>query len=368
MNTFLETGISLVLLFFIFSIITYVIQELIAVNLRYRGKMLWRSIEHLLEGKANLVDRVDFLRDLPTGVSPTSQFYNHPQIACLSKTDKHKPSYIPAANFALAIMDIVATNAPAGSPKGRLFDEVKAGLNAYIQSGGKFGAVLKTLCDTSADLKELQGKIESWYNSYMQRVTGWYESQTVGSVRIIALVLALVFNVNVISLSKTIYKDASIRGKMVTMAEQLQSNPDSVLPYYTNTFEKKVEVRKQYYARFIDTVTDDTRRKSYQDAMDNELDSLAAIYTREQKKRIGLLLRELEATGLPIGWSGQHFTCEYWKKTGPTDSGFFNFLLAILGWLIAAGCFSMGAPFWFDVMGKLVNVRRSGVKPEKNKN
>jgi hypothetical protein len=53
---------------------------------------------------------------------------------------------------------------------------------------------------------------------------------------------------------------------------------------------------------------------------------------------------------------------EIQEKEG--SSKFTNILLLILGWLIGAGCISMGAPFWFDILGKLVNVRRSGVKPD----
>jgi hypothetical protein len=44
----------------------------------------------------------------------------------------------------------------------------------------------------------------------------------------------------------------------------------------------------------------------------------------------------------------------------------FRIITYVIKELIAAGCFSMGAPCWFDVMGKLVHVRKSGIKPDKN--
>lgn len=361
MNTFLETGISLVLLFFVFSVITYVIQELIAVNLKFRSKLLWRSLEHILDGTPKVALRTSLLQALPETESQTKALYDHAQIACLQRKKYSKPSYIPAANFALAIMDIVASTVPQKS--GNLYNDIKNGLQTYIDNGGKFGPVLRTLLETSTTTQELQTKIEAWYNRYMQRVTGWYEAHTVASVRIIALVLALVFNVNVISLSKTIYKDAGIRGRMVAMAENMVNNADSVLPYYSTVFEKKVDIRKQYYAEKMNTVSDDAGRKSLQLSLETELDSLANNYDSVQRKKISYLLAQLDSTGLPLGWSQNPLQCGYWKKAGPAKSGGSNFLLALLGWLIAAGCFSMGAPFWFDLMGKLVNVRRSGIKP-----
>jgi hypothetical protein len=33
------------------------------------------------------------------------------------------------------------------------------------------------------------------------------------------------------------------------------------------------------------------------------------------------------------------------------------------GWLVSGIAIAMGAPFWFDLMGKLVNVRNAGSKP-----
>jgi hypothetical protein len=36
----------------------------------------------------------------------------------------------------------------------------------------------------------------------------------------------------------------------------------------------------------------------------------------------------------------------------------------VLGWLISALAISMGAAFWFDVLGKFINVRNAGKKPQ----
>jgi hypothetical protein len=50
---------------------------------------------------------------------------------------------------------------------------------------------------------------------------------------------------------------------------------------------------------------------------------------------------------LPIGWVKGSF--------GPTT---------ILGWVITALAASLGAPFWFDLLNRFVNVRASGKAPE----
>jgi hypothetical protein len=40
-------------------------------------------------------------------------------------------------------------------------------------------------------------------------------------------------------------------------------------------------------------------------------------------------------------------------------------LTRVLGWLFTALAASLGAQFWFDVLGKVVNLRMSGKKPDK---
>src|SRR5438309_1341271 len=113
MNNYLETAISLILIFLIFSVITYVIQELVAVNLQYRGKVLWQAIAQLLDNFA-MKGREVLVKDIQQAhTQNTTAFYNHPQIQSLRKNLNHLPSYIPATNFALAIIDVIASQAPA---------------------------------------------------------------------------------------------------------------------------------------------------------------------------------------------------------------------------------------------------------------
>jgi hypothetical protein len=41
----------------------------------------------------------------------------------------------------------------------------------------------------------------------------------------------------------------------------------------------------------------------------------------------------------------------------------FAFFRMLSGWLISGVAIAMGAPFWFDLLSKLMNVRNSGSKP-----
>lgn len=56
----------------------------------------------------------------------------------------------------------------------------------------------------------------------------------------------------------------------------------------------------------------------------------------------------------PIGWNEP-----------PGD--LLEFFKLLLGWLITAAAVSLGAPFWFDLLGKVANLRGSGGKPQTQK-
>jgi hypothetical protein len=56
---------------------------------------------------------------------------------------------------------------------------------------------------------------------------------------------------------------------------------------------------------------------------------------------------------LPIGWTAEHTRSRNW-------------LTAVIGWLLSVLALSLGAPFWFDLVGKFVNLRQTGRQPARD--
>lgn len=76
-------------------------------------------------------------------------------------------------------------------------------------------------------------------------------------------------------------------------------------------------------------------------------------------------LNQLQEIGLPIGWSSHPFTgddhaCK--SKCGSTVQFLLNLLLAVLGWVVTGVAVTLGAPFWFDTLSRLVKLRGSGTR------
>lgn len=63
----------------------------------------------------------------------------------------------------------------------------------------------------------------------------------------------------------------------------------------------------------------------------------------------------------PLASTPEPSNCEGWKLESAADLG--NWGLVIAGWVLTALGATIGAPFWFDLLGKLVKLRSSGVKP-----
>jgi len=64
-------------------------------------------------------------------------------------------------------------------------------------------------------------------------------------------------------------------------------------------------------------------------------------------------VHDLASLSLPIFWTEE--------KNRP--SSLDEWLIAIGGWLITIAALSLGAPFWFDALNKLSNLRMAGKKP-----
>jgi hypothetical protein len=67
----------------------------------------------------------------------------------------------------------------------------------------------------------------------------------------------------------------------------------------------------------------------------------------------GQAVKQLDDLGFPIGWGASN-----------RPNGGAEWAIVISGWLLTGVAISFGAPFWFDVLNKVSNLRATGPKPE----
>ena len=64
-------------------------------------------------------------------------------------------------------------------------------------------------------------------------------------------------------------------------------------------------------------------------------------------------MESLETLSLPVGWSS--LQQQYFQR---------NWLMVLVGWALTTLAGSLGAPFWFDTLNRIMNVRAAGKVPD----
>jgi hypothetical protein len=327
----LEVIIGLVFIYFLTSVLCSGLNELIAHQIGRRG-------EFLREGLINLIrDRWIYLRII-----------NHPLVSSMYRDVPGKPrapAYIPADNFAHAVIDIVLLKAsqldpafqPGAEQRWKIEDLRKAA--QLCKAGGySIGDALLPLIDAAQnDLDKARLNIEAWFEGGMQRVSGWYKKTAQRILLVLGFIVAIVFNVDTLQIATQLSRSAELRRSLADAATQV------------------VETRR--FGGVAINVTDTDVQVAQEDL-----------------KKFAGRVQELDKMGLPIGFSClnplmqgvatrgvKQLVSECYAQAKKQDSG--AWVLKLIGWLITGLAVALGAPFWFDLLNKLVNLRGSGPRP-----
>jgi hypothetical protein len=315
------------------SLVCTAANELIASLTTWRASNLAHGIRNLLNYKTT--------DELLKGI------YNHPLIQSLYRDSKRLPSYIPSRTFALALMDIIV---PAGSSDRDTLDGIreavkKAATNKVIdkqvsdallvlidESGNTIKGAVSEIQKAETALSKVQENVETWFNDSMERVSGWYKRKTQALIFALALVFAVALNVDTIMITKRLSSDSALRAAVVAAAEKSALQP-VVAPPANQASGAQTSAQVGVEARTADAIQ----------AVLNKQDALQSL-------------------GLPIGWGDRR----NWPG-GDDHKGwqlFWDWLAKVFGLLLTAGAASLGAPFWFDMLNKIVTIRSSGKAPE----
>jgi hypothetical protein len=381
-NVALDVVIGLVFIFLLYSLLATIIQEIIATKLALRAKILEKGIIRMLEdGKSSpngttlsLFSGRNALKDMRIA----AWFYAHPLIKYLGENNRHsKPSYLSAQNFSKVLVDLLkgfggnylneAQQLNDSIQKGIIYhlpiDLVSDSNNPAIQAlQHQFGRSMQNgkgdpnntseinpdtrlflqsiWTEAEADIEEFKRKLEKWFDDTMERTSGWYKKHTQNILLLLGLFLAILFNIDTIAIAKKLTKDPKLREQMVQAASSYQEKNKELAVQLRDTQLKKT-----------DPAAYDLVKKSYSkvDSQSNELlDSARNMITGDIKNVNNLM-------GLG-GWT--------WKGWRPHFHMYEDqlWLTMIIGWLITALAISLGAPFWFDLLSKLMKVRGAGTR------
>lgn len=228
-------------------------------------------------------------------------------------------SYIPSSIFADTILDLI-------NKSGSLvysMDTLKASIaDAELPEDLK-RRLAQSISEADGSLNKVRGDLESWFNHSMERISGTYKKFTQFYIFCISLAVVCILNIDSIQIIQYLYDHPA---KAAALADQ-------VTDY--------VETENMDSVQVADTPVDSL---SLEAKIQGNLDELKRL-----KSEIG-------NTSIPLGWQ---------KSNGGLN--FRVFLNKIFGLAMTVIAGIIGAPFWFDMLNKLVNLRSSGLNPENKK-
>ena len=378
-----DIAIGLVFIYLTLSLIASEIQELISTVLQWRAKHLKQSIELLMAGGSQTGSE-----EIEKAVELVKELYGDPIINTLnqqakdgiekgfrditktihSKVSKEKqsaPSYIPSETFAITLLEtlkipqlIEYVKNPSTQNNLHMilstYKELKTGINdknseSYqriqaiygdIEQNQKFKNLVNSLPEHVPDklinsltviaertrikiddLKEqanqFKKEVETWFDRSMDRSSGVYKRNAKGVAILIGIAIAILTNTDTFFLLNRLSRDSAIRSVITQRAiQQAESYPNDI----------------------------NVIRQAQQDLSD------ASVPIGWQNINQQL---DLEPLNTSQGNTANAILRKIWKV-----------IAMLCGWVVSGLAIAMGAPFWFDVLNKVINVRNAGPKPE----
>jgi hypothetical protein len=304
----LEVAISLFFIFFLGGVIVSAIREVIAAMFQARAKFLREGLTELFspsggETPSNPPDeavKVFIDKTLKSLLTPTLKG----QRFMLLFDRQREPSYIAAATFARTLLSKVFEGKDTLSKD---LATIRAEIKDKPEIPTELKDVLLGLADiTLATVKETEKQVAH----FITQIENWYDEKMErlsgiykrhSLIFLVIISLAVAVGLNVDTLN-IVQTLAKDQSLREALVQQISNNP----ALGTNITTTITQAR-------------------------DELNKLSPV------------------VGYPIGRELK----DVW-----------NYVLMFAGWLLSAIAFSLGAPFWFDLLNKAVNLRLAGKQPK----
>lgn len=191
------------------------------------------------------------------------------------------------------------------------------------------------------EVSQFRQEISLWFDRSMDRASGVYKRNAKGVALILGFMIASITNSDAFHIVSRLSSDESLRKVVAEEAVRLESNRDASLSLKDQLQNVKIQT---------DTALQDlTIPVGWQGA------NLTRQFTCN--------LREDNLEDLGKACFGKTSMNPISAFVGLTIEQPLKFGRMLLGWLISGFAISMGAPFWFDILSKFINVRNSGSRP-----
>ncbi len=316
----LDVAIGLVFLYMVLALVCSTINESFSTIVGLRARFLQLGILNLLSASSGTTK---------AGVETTKRFYGHPLVQGLIRpgsgpdpsvdpTDSGRwwrkppyPSYLPSRTFVAALTDIAReaeakldqVDAEEAAAARARIERAAEGLErslAAVPNERLSEAMLALYRSTGNNAAQFQHAAEQWFDDAMERVSGWYKRRVQLILFVIAAAVICLLNADSLTAARVLWRDDATRAAVMTRAN-------------------------------------------------------AAAQGNAADVRVEEAVKELD---LPLGWE---LSFGDGSTQFPDDA--MSWLAKLAGLALTIGAVMLGAPFWFDLLSKIVRVRATGAPP-----
>ncbi len=400
-NVAVDVAIGLVFIFLLYSLLATIIQEIIARWIGLRARVLARALSRMLidSKKPSGFNLWNYVRELGLSVviiltgfkkgSLVDRFYNHESIKYLGENGwSKKPSYLKSDTFSTTLIDLLlGPNYDGTVPqRGLIETTLKTGviLDGVAEENpatpaGKLEKNIdpetllhlnKLFIRANGDIDKFKALLEKWFDETMERCIGWYKKKTQFILFLIGLSMAIGFNIDTIKITKILAKDKTARDQMVKLAiDNYESYGEAIkqvdsIKHSGGSFPKdsiEIEQAKKNLKELKglkDSLQADANKAqnilgfgwndswNCDSTCEKKLKNITKLYGLNKITCAQLVGETSKLKAQTIKNNPKEFTCS-------------NVWAGLPGFLITALAISLGAPFWFDLLNKLMALRGS---------
>lgn len=236
--------------------------------------------------------------------------------------------------------------------------------------------IKKILLQGITSVTHFQNELEKWYDEMMLFLVDWYKRKLKYILLFIGFVIATSFNVDSVSIFKTLANDPETRALVVEQAQSYINNyenengfpvkktigsevVDSTIKgayalrvYLTDEVEARFKQESDFEFINIEdsTIKADSIKKEISKQLSAEYPTLVKLDSTYQAldRLVAQDINQISSV-LGLGWNN--------FKNDHHSNKWLDWLIRITGWLITAIALSMGAPFWYDLLRKVINIK-----------
>lgn len=327
LDAILEVAIGLVFVWLVISVATMEVQSRISVLLGWRAEQLEKSIQSMLKDETLV-----------------GKFYDHPLIKELAPKNRNgepikdklgnvrRPQYIPNTTFATVACEVIMNAGKEGEdvPLDTMsISEMKASIHSLAEKNPNLSRLNhyllpnmdKTADDIEVKLAEYRKNTEAWFGDVMTQASNWYKVRAQWMAFWIGLTVAIFMNIDTINIAQKLWQEPTARAVIVAQAQaEVQNDAPSTSISFSNA--KSLNFPAGWTTTSLET-------KSCR--------MIDIINYQFVIRSAGDCLSVTSLPALNNGW---------------------GILVKLFGYLLSAAAASQGAPFWFDLLRKLVGVKQ----------